>query len=132
MSKPTSATMPPVGDMIAGATARFQRVSPRKARLLIDLIRGLSVAEARRQLMHQHRPSGMTVVRNVLNSAAANALEKREEWEGDKEAVEGLIIGEAMVDSGPTMKRFRPRAMGRASTIRKRMSHVTIKLYEPL
>ncbi len=118
-----------LGELVSSAKARFQRVSARKARQLADVIRGLTVAEARRQLMYQHRPSAGPIVAGAFFSAVANADEKRkaDQWVGE---VDELIVGEVMVDGGPMLKRFRPRAMGRAAMIRKRMAHVTIKLYE--
>ena len=91
---------------------------------MIDLIRGMTVAQATRQLVHSHRPSAIPIVSSVLKSAVANA--KTKEYAGD---VGALVIGDAQVGGGPMLKRFRPRAMGRACTIRKRTSHVTIKLF---
>lgn len=111
--------------LVASAKARFARVPARKVRYVADLIRGLTVAEAERQLANVHRPSAGPLVGKVLKSAVANAQEK-EEFDEDPEK---LVIGEIMVDGGPMLKRFMARAMGRGVQIRKRLSHVTIKLY---
>jgi large subunit ribosomal protein L22 len=113
-----------IAEMVAMARARFARVTARKARYVADLIRGLTVAEAKKQLDNVHRPSAVPVVKGVLESAVANAKDK--EIEADPET---LVIGEILVDGGPMLKRFQARAMGRGCRIRKRMSHVTIKLF---
>ncbi len=106
--------------MEAKATARFVRVSPNKARRVVDMIRGQAIGEARRIL--EFSPLGATApVAKVLNSAAANAEQRVGEPLGD-----GLIVKGAYVDEGPTLKRFRPRAQGRATRIRKRTSHITV------
>lgn len=107
--------------MEAKAVARYVRVSPRKARAVVDLVRGKSVVAARETLLFTNRAIA-EVVEKVLNSAAANAL--------DKEGVsaEKLYVKAAFVDEGPTLKRMRPRARGSASRIRKRTSHITIIL----
>ncbi len=84
------------------------------------------MAEADQQLALLHRPSAAPVIRNLLKSAVANARES--EALGDRDPEE-LIIGEIMIDGGPVTKRYRPRAMGRATVIRKRTAHVTINLY---
>lgn len=122
--KARAARRPALGEMIASARVQFSRVTPRKARAVVDVIRGLTVAEAQQQLAHLHRPSAIPIVERVLRSAVANVAQT--ECEDD---VAGLIVGEIFVDGGPMLKRFQPRAMGRASTIRKRMAHVTVKLY---
>lgn len=123
MSRARAARKPVLGEMVASAKSRFNRVTARKARYLADLIRGLTVAEAAQQLANVHRPSAEPMIANALKSAVANAKEK------EVADVEELVVGEIFVDAGPTLKRFQARAMGRACTIRKRMSHVTIKLY---
>jgi len=105
------------------ARARYVRISPRKARAVVDLIRGKSVDEARQILEFSPRAAAR-VVAKVLASAVANA----ENNNGLK--AEGLYIAKAFVDEGPTLKRFRPRAMGRATRINKRTSHITIVLDE--
>lgn len=109
--------------MQAKAIARTVRIAPRKVRLVIDLIRGKQVGEAIAILRHTQKSSS-PVVEKVLNSAIANA-EHNYEMEPNN-----LVITQAFVDEGPTLKRFRPRAMGRASAINKRTSHITIVLSE--
>ncbi len=101
------------------AHARFQRVSPRKARLVINLIRNMDVASARDQLVQSTKGSAPMVLK-LLNSAVANAVHNNKLNEKD------LYIAAAYVDEGPTLKRWRPRAFGRAAAIRKRTSHITI------
>ena len=105
--------------MEAKATARYVRISPRKARRVVDLIRGSHVLEARRRL--QFSPLGASdTVAKVLNSAVANA----EQTPGI--IPENLMVEAGWVNEGPTLKRFRPRAYGRATQIRKRTSHITL------
>jgi large subunit ribosomal protein L22 len=116
---------PALGEMVSMARTRFTRVPARKTRYVADLIRGLTVEEANAQLAVIHRPSAAPIVAKTLKSAVANVKDK--DYEGD---VDELILGEVLVDDGPILKRYRPRAMGRATPIRKRMSHLTIKLYE--
>lgn len=127
MSRARAAQRPELGDLVATAKARFTGIPARKARYVADLIRGLTVAQAERQLGHIHRPSAVPIVSKVLKSAVANAQDKEEAGEPAE-----LLVGEIMVDGGPTARRFQARAMGRACTIRKRTSHVTIKLYTQL
>jgi ribosomal protein L22 len=103
------------------ATARFVRTSPRKARLLTDHIKGKSVDEARAILAFSPRSVAQDW-RKLLESAIANA-EHNHDLVGDD-----LRVLNATADEGPTLKRFRPRAMGRATRIRKRTSHLTITL----
>jgi ribosomal protein L22 len=103
------------------ATARYVRSSPRKARLLTEQIRGKSVDEARAILAFSPR-SVSEAWRKLLESAVANA-ENNHDLVGDD-----LRVLNATADDGPTLKRFRPRAMGRATRIRKRTSHLTITL----
>ena len=109
------------GAVAVRAQARFVRSAPRKARLVMDHIRGKEVAEARAILRHTTR-SAATDIAKLLESAVANA---ENNFELDPE---GLKIGTAFVDEGPTIKRFRPRAQGRATPIHKRTSHMTITL----
>jgi len=105
--------------MEARAVARFQRVSPRKARLVVDLIRGKSVEEARTILAFSPRAAA-EIVEKTLNSAVANAERILRVKASD------LVVGTTYVDEGPTVKRIRPRAMGRAYRINKRTSHITV------
>ena len=104
--------------MEARAIARYVRVSPRKARMVIDLIRGKKVLRAREILQFSDR-NVAEVVEKCLNSAIANA-----EREGMK--ADNLVVKATYADEGPTLKRFRPRAKGSASRIRKRSCHITI------
>jgi len=105
--------------MEAKAVARYVRVSPRKARLLVDLIRGKSIADAQAILKFSPRAAA-EIVEKVLNSAVANA-EKNLHLKADT-----LFVGATFVDEGPTLKRIQPRAMGRAFRINKRTSHITV------
>jgi large subunit ribosomal protein L22 len=103
----------------ARATVKYVRTSPRKMRRVVDLIRGQHVEEARRIL--RFSPLGATRdVEKLLNSAVANA-EQQPGVIG-----ENLVVSKAWVDAGPTLKRFRPRAYGRATKVRKRTTHVTV------
>lgn len=109
--------------MEAKAHARSVRISARKAKLVVDLIRGKQVGEAIAILRHTPK-SASPVVEKLLNSAIANA---EHNYSMD---VNSLFISEVFVNQGPTMKRFRPRAMGRASRINKRTSHITLVVSE--
>ncbi|MCM6795850.1 50S ribosomal protein L22 [Levilactobacillus brevis] len=107
----------------AQATAKTVRIAARKVRLVIDLIRGKSVAEALAIL--QFTPRGASpVVAKVLNSAVANA---ENNFDLDRQ---DLVVSKAYVNEGPTLKRFRPRAKGSASPINKRTSHITVVVSE--
>lgn len=101
------------------ATARFIRVAPNKVREVLNLIRGKSVAEAEDILALVRRDAAADVVK-VLNSAVANAEAN------DEQDPERLYVSACYADEGPTLKRFRPRARGRATTIRRRTSHITV------
>jgi large subunit ribosomal protein L22 len=105
------------------AKARFIRISPRKARLTADLVRGKKVQEALTDLALSQK-AGSAIVTKVLKSAVANADQL-----GNID-IDSLFVKRIFVDQGPTMKRFRPRAMGRATRIRKRTSHITVILDE--
>jgi ribosomal protein L22 len=109
------------GDVTVRARARYVRCAPRKARLVIDHIRGKDVGQARAILTHTPRAASRDVLK-LLESAIANA-ENNHELVADE-----LRVGKAYVDEGPTLKRYRPRALGRATRIRKRTSHLTIEL----
>jgi large subunit ribosomal protein L22 len=109
--------------MEAKAIAMNVRIAPRKVRLVVDLIRGKQVGEALAILAHAHKASS-PVVEKVLKSAIANA---EHNLELDPNS---LIVSKVYVDEGPTLKRFRPRAMGRASRINKRTSHITVIVSE--
>ena len=105
------------------AQAKYVRTAPRKVRLVVDHIRGKSVDEARAILTHTTRGAAEDVLK-LLNSCVANA-ENNHELVADE-----LKVGRVYVDEGPTIKRFRPRALGRATKINKRTSHMTITLTE--
>ena len=109
--------------MESKAIGRNIRVTPRKARLIVDVIRGKRVGDALSILkfMPQHASK---VVEKVLRSAVANAEQK------NIPDVDRLKVKTAFVDQGPTMKRVMPRAMGRANIIKKRSSHITLVLGE--
>ncbi len=103
----------------AFAVARFQRITPMKARRVVDMVRGMPAQEAITVLQFAPQAAAETVYK-ILASAVANA-----------ESTEGLdagtlVVSKAMVDEGPTMKRWRARAQGRASRINKRTSHITL------
>jgi large subunit ribosomal protein L22 len=103
----------------ARASARFVRVTPQKARRVINLVRGMSASEAQTLLRFAPQAASEPIGK-VLDSAIANASNN---YNLDPRT---LVISEAYVDEGPTMKRFRPRAQGRAGAILKRTSHITI------
>src|SRR5665647_3403501 len=116
--------------MEAKAQARHVRVTPMKARRVVDLIRGKQATEAIAVLQFAPQAASEPVLK-VLESAIANARVK-----ADKAAEafdeRTLVISEAYVDEGATMKRFRPRAQGRAYRIRKRTSHITVRVTQPI
>ena len=107
--------------MEARAQARYVRVTPMKARRVVDLIRGMSAADAQAVLQFAPQaasePVGKVLASAVANATNNHAMDPRE-----------LVISAAFVDEGPTMKRIRPRAQGRAYRIRKRSSHITLIL----
>jgi large subunit ribosomal protein L22 len=104
---------------MVNATAKYVRISPRKASDVARMIRGKKVAEAKAILSLSPRIAAK-LVGKVLASAVANA-ENNHDLDADD-----LYVVQAYVDGGPTLKRFKPRAMGRASRIRKRTSHITV------
>lgn len=103
----------------AFASARFSGIAPMKARRVVNLVRGLPVADAQAILRFAPQSASETVLK-VLNSAIANAGTTEGLDTGD------LVVSVAQVDEGPTMKRWRPRAQGRATRINKRTSHITL------
>jgi ribosomal protein L22 len=109
------------GAVVVRARAKYVRSAPRKARLVMDHIRGRPVEQARAILAHTPRAASTDILK-LLNSAVANA-EANYELGSDE-----LRIERAFVDEGPTIKRYRPRALGRATRINKRTSHMTIEL----
>jgi large subunit ribosomal protein L22 len=110
--------------MEAKASARHVRVTPQKARRMVDLIRGKQAAEAIAVLRFAPQ-SASDPVQKVLESAIAN-LRVKADRASEAFDERNLVITEAFVDEGPTMKRFRPRAQGRAARINKRTSHITV------
>ena len=106
------------------AKAKSVRVAPRKARLVADKVRGKSYPEAVSILRFTNKRAAK-IIGDVLNSAAANA-----EHNADANTEE-LRVKSVKVDEGPTMKRYRARAMGRATMIRKRTSHIIVELEDP-
>lgn len=107
----------------AKAHVKFVRIAPRKAQLVADLIRGKQVGEAIAILRHTPK-SASPIIEKLLNSAIANA---EHNYQLD---VNKLVVSQVFANQGPTMKRFRPRAMGRASRINKRTSHITLVVSE--
>ena len=105
------------------AVAKYVRISPRKARLMMDQIRGKRAEEALNVLAFSPQKSAF-LLRKLLSSAVANASENA------GLDVDNLYVKRLFADEGPTLKRFRPRAMGRATRIRKRTSHLTVVLDE--
>jgi large subunit ribosomal protein L22 len=110
--------------MEAKATARFVRMSPRKVRLVVDQIRGRSVNDAY-ALLQFSKKAAAEPVSKTLRSAVANAQVKAEA-DGEFVDVDELVIRDVWVNEGPTLRRWRAAAMGRAAPIRKRMSHITV------
>ena len=105
------------------AVAKFVRISPRKARLVTDNIRGRSVPEARTILAFTERAAAVEIEK-VLSSAVANAESNPSlQWRGDD-----LVVAAVFVDGGPTIKRWRARARGRVARIKKRTCHITIQV----
>jgi large subunit ribosomal protein L22 len=105
--------------MEARAQARYVRVTPMKARRVINLIRGMNAADAQAVLTFAPQaasePIGKVLASAIANATNNHAMDSR-----------GLVVSEAFVDEGPTMKRIRPRAQGRAYRVRKRSSHITV------
>jgi ribosomal protein L22 len=116
-AKPKAPAAPPV----VKASARYVRIAPRKARLIADQVRGMHIESARALL--QFSPRGAAhPIHKLINSAAANA-ENNHDLVGDEMRVSSITV-----DEGPTLRRFRPRAMGRATPINKRTSHIAVAL----
>ncbi len=114
--------------MEAKAVAKFIRMSPRKVRQVADVVRGKQVEEAI-NILHFTNKKASGPVEKVIRSAVANAVNKEE---GAKLDPESLFIKEIRVDQGPTMRRYRPRAMGRVTIIRKRFCHISVVLTDVL
>ena len=105
------------------AVAKYIRISPRKVRLVMDQLRGKKVEEALNILNFAPQKSAY-IVKKLINATVANAEENTDI------DVDTLFVKTIYADEGPTLKRFRPRAMGRATRIRKRTSHITVVLEE--
>ncbi len=114
--------------MISKAILRNYRVSPRKARLVADLVRGMDVEQALEVLSFTRKKSAHAI-KKLVESAVANAEHGNDDREHPVD-IDGLYIQTITVDGGPTLRRFRPRAMGRATRVRKRTSHITVMLDE--
>ena len=111
----------PVTPQVVRASARYVRIAPRKARLIADQVRGLHIEKARALL--QFSPRGAAEdIHKLIDSAAANA-ENNHDLIADEMRVSSITV-----DEGPTLRRFRPRAMGRATPINKRTSHIAVAL----
>ncbi len=108
--------------MEATAKVRFVRITPRKANQILGLIRGKDV-ESAQNILHFTPKNGARIAEKLLKSAVANAVNR----EG-KVRVGDLVVTKAIVGAGPTMKRFLPRAQGRATPLLKRTSHITISV----
>ena len=105
------------------AVAKYVRISPRKVRLVIDQLRGMMVEDATNRLAFAPQ-KGARIVKKLIDSAVANAEQNA------NANVDALYVKRIYADEGPTLKRWRPRALGRASRIRKRSSHLTVVLDE--
>jgi large subunit ribosomal protein L22 len=111
-------------EIVGRATAKYVRMSPMKVRRVIDMIRGIPATDAQ-SIMKFDDHAATEPVGKVLDSAVANASHLAH-VRSQRLDTEDLLVVEAYVDEGPTLKRFRPRAQGRAYRIRKRTSHITI------
>jgi ribosomal protein L22 len=109
------------GPIVIRASSRYVRVAPRKARLVADQVRGMHIEQARALLEFSPRGAAEDI-RKLIESAAANA-ENNHDLIADE-----MRIAEITVDEGPTLKRYRPRAQGRATPIHKRTSHIAVAL----
>jgi ribosomal protein L22 len=124
-AKPKAAEKKVAPELIAApvvrASARYVRIAPRKARLIADQVRGLHIEKARALLQFSPRGAAQDI-QKLIDSAAANA-ENNHDLIGDEMKVSSITV-----DEGPTLKRFRPRAQGRATPIHKRTSHIAVAL----
>ena len=111
--------------MEAKAEARYIRVSPQKARLVVDLIRGKNVNEALMTLKFTNKPKSTREIEKVVKSAVANATQKDENID-----VDNLFVERCFINEGPRLKRIRPAPMGRAYRYQRRTAHITIELGE--
>jgi large subunit ribosomal protein L22 len=111
--------------MISKATSRFIRMSPQKARLVVDLIRGKNVNEALMTLKFTNKPKSTREIEKVVKSAVANATQKNENLD-----VDNLFVETCFINEGPRLKRMRPAPMGRAYRYQRRTAHITVQLGE--
>jgi len=116
-----AAAKAPAAPPVVKASARYVRIAPRKARLIADQVRGMHIEKARALLQFSPRGAAKDI-HKLINSAAANA-ENNHDLIGDEMRVSSITV-----DEGPTLRRFRPRAMGRATPINKRTSHIRVAL----
>ena len=114
--------------MEAKAHARYIRIAPQKARLVADMIRGKKVEEALNYLHFTHKKASKPIGK-LLYSAVSNFMNTKD---APNVEPENLVVKSIWVNEGPTMRRYRPRAMGRASVIRKRLCHISIILSDVL
>ena len=114
--------------MESKAVLRLARVSPRKARLVADLVRGMDVGEALEVLTFTRKKSA-GLIKGLVESAVANA-EYKASRSNDELDVDRLVVQQIYVDQGPTLRRFRPRARGMATKVLKKTSHITVVLAE--
>ena len=124
-AKPKAAEKKVAAELVAApvvrASARYVRIAPRKARLIADQVRGMHIEKARALLQFSPRSAAQDI-QKLIDSAASNA-ENNHDLIGDE-----MKISSITVDEGPTLKRFRPRAQGRATPIHKRTSHIAVAL----
>lgn len=118
---PAKKAKAPAAPPVVKASARYVRIAPRKARLIADQVRGMHIEKARALLQFSPRGAAQPI-HKLINSAAANA-ENNHDLVGDEMRVTSITV-----DEGPTLRRFRPRAMGRATPINKRTSHIRVAL----
>ncbi len=109
--------------MESRAVGKYIRISPQKARLVADVVRGMDVDKAITTLRFMPK-KGAGIIRKVIESAVANATQD------DQIDVDNLYVKKIFIDGGPSLKRIRPRAMGRAKSNKKRTSHITVVLDE--
>ena len=114
--------------MESKAVLRLARVSPRKARLVADLVRGMDVGEALEVLTFTRKKSA-GLIKGLVESAVANAEYKSNRANSELD-VDRLVVQQIFVDQGPTLRRFRPRARGMATKVLKKTSHITVVLAE--
>ncbi len=119
--EPAKKTVVNAAPPVVRASARFVRVAPRKARLVADQVRGLHIEKARALLQFSPRGAARDI-QKLIDSAAANA-ENNHNLDGEE-----MRVATITVDEGPTLKRYRPRAQGRATPIHKRTSHIAVAL----